>query len=360
MTSSTVALSAKEAHAASLLKQDGVIGVGVGHLDPDDPAKGSAVIVYVKDGLPKASMATVSQTLKAGAEEVPVRVEVTGEFFANDMAQVESWAFLPMAGHPEYSRRIRPMPPGYSIGTPRASGTAGLIVINNPAATQLYIASNCHVINGNNDTGYYETIQAGGADGGISGRDRIGRADRFVPLRKADNYMDAATAIPDSNTLLDPSYPTVGPLPGHYKQYSVGWDFYKVGRTTGPVTGRVDSVHTDLAINYGSYGGLGTIGFRDQTVVLGAQPVSLPGDSGSIWLRQRDKYACAVNYAGSGDGRRSICFPFNWFADAFKVLVARPGRTRGEIVQIVGEDEKGLYSSGAPAIEVAPVTVVAA
>ena len=345
MVSSVVALTTKDKHLDSIMNQDGVVGVGVGYLDPSNETSGAAIIVYVKAGLTPTSIEALPSLLSGpSGEEVPVRVEITGEFFANNLAEAEAWAFLPMAGHPEYARRIRPVQPGYSIGTRSASGTAGLIVINDPALNQLYIASNCHVINGNNDNKYYESIQPGGADGGISGRDKVGRVDRFVKLKKSGNYMDAATMIPDRNSLLNPQYPNIGDLPGHYNQYRVGWQMYKVGRTTGPVFGRVDSVHTDTKVNYGSYGGLGTIGFKDQTVIKSSHPVSLPGDSGSIWLRHFDKYACAVNYAGSGDGKTSIAFPFNWFAQVFKVLVARTSGGKSDVVQVVDQDDLAMYS----------------
>lgn len=329
------AFSLKERFSSAMLMQKGVEGVGVGLLNPNDARSGPAIIVYVRDNIARASLQGLPQfqamNADATAQNIPVRIEVSGEFYANGIAAEEQdlsvpWAFEPMAGHPEYARRIRPVQPGYSVGRPKPNnetGTAGLIVLDDPGYSQLYIASNCHIINGNNDSAYYETIQPGGVeDGGISGRDTVGRADRYIQLKATDNYLDAATAIPTTNQLLDPSYPTVGAVPGHYQTYSVGWTMYKVGRTTGPVRGRVDSVNTDTSVNYGAYGGLGVITFKNQTVIIGDQPVSLPGDSGSIWLRDNDKYACSVNFAWSADGRMSISFPFNWFAQVFKVVVA--------------------------------------
>lgn len=322
MVSFQEAYAVKEANASKMLQQEYISGVGVGYLDPQDENQGAAIVVYVS-GQPVDSI-NIPDRFEAEIEgtkvSAPSRIVTTGEFFANTYFATRP-ATLPASL--VYSQRIRPVPGGYSVGTPAESGTAGLIVLS-ADRTQLYVLSCNHVLNKDNSNGYTETIQPGGADGGISGNDTIGRLDRFIPLQKTNNYLDAATAIPLSNDLLNPTYATKGTLPGHYIQYSVGWNFYKVGRTTGPVTGKVDSVHTDVTVNYGNLDSLGQITFKDQSIVKGTQAVSLPGDSGSVWLRAEDNYACAVNYAGPQDGLYSICYPVNWFMQAFNCIVAQP------------------------------------
>jgi hypothetical protein len=98
-------------------------------------------------------------------------------------------------------------------------------------------------------------------------------------------------------------------------------------RTTEDVFGVVDSVHTDTRVNYGGFGGLGVIRCKDQCITKKVEsPVSLPGDSGSVWLRADDHYACAVNFAGPADGSLTIAFPIQWFMTAFECLVAIPNR----------------------------------
>ncbi len=313
--------------ATQIIRSEEVVGVGVGLLDSEEENAGAALVFYVSQPLTRAQEEILSKQLK-----VKIRVEVTGEFFPTDEPAFEEQYSAAGLGHwalidREYRKKMRPCPAGYSVGTRKWSGTIGLIVINDPQRTQLYICSNNHVLNNDNSTGYTEILQPGGADGGISPRDTIGRLDRFIRLeKKKDNYMDAATAIPRSNSLLDPRYGRNKlVLPGHYLQYRVGWRLWKAGRTTGDVEGVVDSVHTDVRVNYGSYGGLGVITFKDQTIVKGVNPVSIAGDSGSCWLRKDDNFACAINYAGPRDGKYSICFPINWFMSAFKCKVARPG-----------------------------------
>lgn len=343
------AFAVKESLVSSLLQQENISGVGVGFLNPDNEQEGAAIILYVNaesisaTNLPEYYEAYINET----NVRVPIRKELTGEFIANAN-------FL--AGHPEYSKRIRPVIAGYSVGYPGSSGTAGLIVIDKETRSKLFILSNNHVLNKDNTSGYTETIQPGGADGGSTGADTIGRLDRYIQFVSGDNYLDAATSIPLNNSLLNASYATKGTIPGHYLQYRVGWNFYKVGRTTGPVTGKVDSVDTQVTVNYGS---LGKFTFKQQTVVKGAGAVSLPGDSGSVWLKAEDNYACAVNYAGSGDGSTSICFPINWFMEKFSCLVAAPSLVEGNILAPFSNPSDPILSGFLPK-EVVELSVVEA
>jgi hypothetical protein len=95
----------------------------------------------------------------------------------------------------------------------------------------------------------------------------------------------------------------------------------------------VESIHTDIQVDYSGYDNLGVLNFKNQSVIRGARPVSLPGDSGSVWLRRKDNFAAAVNYAGTTDGRLSIAYPVQWFIQVFKVRVAQP-RGTGKIKQL--------------------------
>ncbi|WAH37774.1 chymotrypsin family serine protease [Alicyclobacillus dauci] len=330
MANFRAACHAKSGICQSLLKKRGVVGVGVGYADSKNPKKGAAVIVYTRKAATASNLSlpqNVTVRMQGKPVSVPVRFIASGPIFANGTVSPT-----------QFRGRIRPVPGGYSVGYPSipgsngVSGTAGIIGINFPGRNQLYICSNNHVLNRNNSTGFTETIQPGAADGGRSGPDTIGRLDRFVPLRKdAVNFLDAATSIPLSNSLLDPRYALVGALPGHLLSYGVGERFKKVGRTTGFVRGTVESINVDVNVNYGNYGGLGVIRFTNQTVVVSNTPISLPGDSGSIWLRDQDNFVAAVNFAGPAGGLRSICFPFNTFAQVFGIRVARPGRTVGAV-----------------------------
>ncbi|USB31897.1 S1 family peptidase [Paenibacillus sp. YPG26] len=226
-----------------------------------------------------------------------------------------------------FTDKVRPIIAGYSIGTPAVSGTVGLI-ISSRTGRQKYIFSNNHVLNETNSSRYSVTLQPGGADGGTNPRNKVGRLDRFVKLSSTKaNYIDAATSLPIRNSLLSPRYAKVGVLPGYVTSYRIGDKFKKVGRTTGLVSGTVDSIHTDVTISYEGYANLGNVTFKNQTVIKSQNPISLPGDSGSVWLTSRENYAAAVNYAGSSDGRLSIAYPVQWVMQVFNTTVARPNGT---------------------------------
>jgi hypothetical protein len=104
---------------------------------------------------------------------------------------------------------------------------------------------------------------------------------------------------------------------------------------------------------------LGKFTFKQQTVVKGSEAVSLPGDSGSVWLKAEDNYACAVNYAGSGNGSTSICFPVNWFMEKFSCLVAAPSLVEGNILAPFSNPSDPILSSFLPK-EVVEFSVVEA
>lgn len=304
------AYAMKERMVSSLLQHSKVQGVGVGYHDPKRPKKGAAVIIYA-DALSATALGIASSasiSVNGKSTKVPIRVVRTGK----------------IRSHANYQGRIRPVPAGYSIGTSAGSGTVGLIVTNAANANQRYIFSNTHVLtNPLNSAVRAETLQPGGADNGRPVKDRVGFLSRFAQLqRNAPNYIDAALSLPVSNSLLNPRYATVGVVPGYVTSYRVGERFKKVGRTTGLRNGRVDSVNTDVQVDYGE--NLGILTFRNQSVIVGSNPVSLPGDSGSVWLRQSDHLAAAVNFAGTEDGLTSIAFPVDWFMRRFRTKVARP------------------------------------
>ncbi|TLS52726.1 hypothetical protein FE782_08845 [Paenibacillus antri] len=300
------ACDVKRRIARSLLKHSKVQAVGIGYRDPKRPRKGAAILVYAV-GFSPVSLGIRKKISKVGGG-VPIRFVRTAKLRANCL----------------YSSRIRPVMAGYSIGTRSVSGTLGLILSDVLDPSQRYMFSNNHVLTDPlNGTMRVATLQPGGQDDGRLRRDRVGTLERFAKLqRRRANYIDAAISAPWSNTILSPRYAQVGTIPGHVTSYRVGDRFMKVGQTTGLRYGIVESVNTDVLIDYGKEG---LLLFEDQTIVRGTRPISLPGDSGSVWLRRSDRYAAAVNFAGTDDGRISVAFPVEWAMQAFRTRVARRG-----------------------------------
>ncbi len=96
----------------------------------------------------------------------------------------------------------------------------------------------------------------------------------------------------------------------------------------------------DVRVSYG--GSLGTLLFRNQSViVVTTGPVSLPGDSGSVWLRSSDRFAAALNFAGTADGIRSISNPIGIVMSTYglRMAIPAPGGTfkAGEIKGLLRE-----------------------
>ncbi|GAA0134340.1 hypothetical protein YSY43_11800 [Paenibacillus sp. YSY-4.3] len=310
----------KQRLTTKMLKRRGVHGIGVGLCNPRRPGKGAAIILYAS-----ALAATAKSSQKASSKRKPLNPAQLQNKLGVPVRIVRSTGFHKHGGSESFRfrRRIRPVVAGYSIGTPVVSGTAGLIITGVRGGKNRYVLSNNHVLVNENTRRCSKTLQPGGADGGTVRADRIGELHRFVRLsKKKNNYLDAAMAKPFRPSLLSPRYAVFGTVPGHLRSYRAGDRFKKVGRTTGISTGRVESIHTDILVSYGSYGNLGTITFKNQSVIRGKRPVSLGGDSGSVWLTGRGNLAAAVNYAGSADGLLSISYPIEWFMQVFRTKVA--------------------------------------
>ncbi|MNM92251.1 hypothetical protein D3C81_1045780 [compost metagenome] len=317
----------KQRIAGNMLRKNGVHGIGVGLRDPKRPKRGAAIIVYAD-----ALSTTVASKKNAKSKRTPALPRYLKPRDGVPIRIVRSPRFCKRGSNGnggKFTRRIRPVVAGYSVGTADASGTAGLIVSSDANGCSRLILSNNHVLADNNTGRFSPTLQPGGADGGTTAKDRIGQLERVTKLRKKrPNYLDAATSKPFRRSLLKPAYAVYGAVPGHVRSYKIGDRLKKVGRTTGVVTGTVESIHTDVQVDYGDYGNLGTITFKDQSVIRGKRPVSLEGDSGSVWLTNKGNLAAAVNFAGSENGMLSISYPIEWFMQVFGARVAKPRKGR--------------------------------
>ncbi|MDQ0417706.1 hypothetical protein J2Z48_001879 [Croceifilum oryzae] len=304
----------KKQISPAILRSEGVHAIGVGYANPQKPSQGACIITYIDKSLStrtQSSMASSIRTKLGIPARIPVLFERVGKFQHH-------------AAKPLNQTRIRPVPGGVSISSDEPiAGTAGIIVTNFPKPNHLYVFSNKHVLVPERPNATNSTFQPGVYDRGRARINRIGKLFQYAQPVADINYIDAALAKPRRNKLLDPRYllGNTGQkiiVPGHLISCCVGMKLIKTGRTTGFRRGNIRSVHTDVLVD-------GEDVFVDQIIVTRhKQVVGKAGDSGSVWLHDQDHFAAAVEYAGTTDGRISVCFPFHWVSQVFGIRVAVP------------------------------------
>ncbi|HEY8416666.1 MAG TPA: hypothetical protein VIK93_01380 [Limnochordales bacterium] len=236
--------------------------------------------------------------------------------------------------------RMRPAPPGVSIGHVGISaGTFGAVV-RDAETGELLILSNNHVLANQTDGADGRAavgdaiLQPGPYDGGNVARDVIGHLVRYVPVRaaagppacpiarraqqavnavlrlvlpgyrvqlvrldEADNLVDGAVARPVAAAAVTPVILDVGPVRG-VAEAQLGMKVKKSGRTTGLTTGEVTALGATVTVALG--GGV-TARFSDQVVTT---PLAQPGDSGSLVLDETNR---AVGLLFAGSEQATIC-----------------------------------------------------
>lgn len=242
--------------------------------------------------------------------------------------------------------RHRPARPGISVGHYRiTAGTIGLIVFRDGTP---YILSNNHVLANSNDAQVGDPIyQPGTADGGTA-NDRIGTLADFVPLDFGEaasqctiattlatilntmarftgsnhrlhavletpgiNTMDAALALPDDITWVNPDILGVGMVTG-VGEPVLGQRVQKMGRTTGLTQGTITQVDVTVKVNYSGR----VTNFSDQVFADG---MSSPGDSGSSILNMERR---GVGLLFAGSELVTIFTPLQRVLDRFGVSVS--------------------------------------
>ncbi len=293
-----------------------VVGVGLGYKKRGErEGPELAVVFLVRKKLPVAALEK-EEILPRRVGRVPTDVIEVGEV-----------RFL---GRTE---RLRPAPPGVSIGHFQVTaGTFGAVV-RDRATGGLLILSNNHVLANTSDGSDGRAqkgdpiLQPGAYDGGTE-EDVIGFLERFVPihryvkdvdcalasfgvhaanmvLRKLRpryrlrleqrgfvNLVDCAVARPLDPGLVTPEILEVGRVAG-VRPPELGLAVKKSGRTSGLTTGRVVAVR--VALNVTMSHGADVVHFREQML---AELKSAPGDSGSLVLDLENR-AVGLLFAGS-------------------------------------------------------------
>lgn len=320
-------LDVKNDIEARLSDKKGVIGFGVGRINDEDDGSELCVQIFINKNDPQIlddeELSLLIEERSKNNREVQVRlIQISPVKAQEDEAELQDTLG---AGVEPYTTKKRPMPPGYSIGIPEAgAGTAGLIVVKKEDNSKVFILSNNHVLIQNNRS-FPSIIQQGATDGGTLSDNKIGSACEFIPLKDSPNVntVDGALARPDRAADLDPDYPGVGEVPGHYNQVVLGWEMEKVGKRTGHGTGKITSISWSGIISGRKW--------ENQVVVTNSEErIGLPGDSGQVWLKKDDHHAGLVHHAGTSDGDISISYPIHWALTAFKCAVAKKAGKKGK------------------------------
>ena len=304
--------TAKE-KSKEILDKPGVVGMGIGYKTKgQDETDDLSVIVMVEQKMPV-------EALSAG-ELIPPHI------YSAPTDVVEVGHLRPLKARTD---KWRPAPGGVSIGHYKiTAGTLGIVVAERETGNKL-ILSNNHVLANSNDATLGDPIyQPGPADGGRS-EDTIAALYNFIPIDfgieeggtcpfaetylkignwiaglfnsrhvlsakrvnpQAINYMDAALAIPNEQSLIQFELEDIGYVSGT-ADAELGLAVQKSGRTTELTSGKITMVHSTVKVSYGK----GTATFEDQVIT---DAMSAGGDSGSL-LVDKDKTAVGLLFAGS-------------------------------------------------------------
>jgi hypothetical protein len=274
------AKSIKERHAARLKTYPNVVGVGVGQeLVGGRRTDRVCIRVYVRKKLPKSDLPP-GGVLPDNIDGLPVDV-IEDEFVIHQ---------APPVTLEDHSRPHNLLVGGISIGNllVGGSGTLGVSVFDNRTGQEMLL-SNWHVLCFSDTCQVGEPIiQPGAGDLGTA-NDVVARLLRA----QLTPDVDAAIAEPLGQRPLLKEVLELGVVEASGRA-TLGMTVRKSGRTTGLTTGTVADVSADVDVR--GYPN-GTESFRDQIVVEGEVEVSLPGDSGSVWVDEA-KRVVGLNFAG--------------------------------------------------------------
>jgi S1-C subfamily serine protease len=283
--------------------QHNVVGVGIAEkLVEGTPTGVLCVKFFVRQKYPKASLAR-GETLPSEVDGVPTDVEEVGVFrklATKRRTRRAARIGAQPAAMPNPRVRIRPAPPGSSIGYRDPAnayimaGTFGAVVRK---GSRTYILSNNHVLADENRLPLASPIfQPGLLDHGSTTADKIAQLAAFVPLVASGNAVDAAIALVTTPTLVTRNVMHIG-APKAKKLAAIDMIVHKFGRTTSYTAGRVTSIDTDVSVQYDT----GTFTFLNQVIIRGLNGSSFSnaGDSGSLILERGTNRAVGLLFAGS-------------------------------------------------------------
>lgn len=283
--------------SASPTVSDNLVGIGVGEKVVAGKYTGvMAVKLLVRIKYSEDQLSS-EERLPESVNGLPTDVEEVGTFRRREAA-----VNAPFAVTPNPRTKIRPAPPGCSVGFQDPAnqiimaGTFGALV---KRGQRIFVLSNNHVLANENRLSTGSSIfQPGFLDAGNPpNNDVVARLTAFAQLRTATpNIVDCAIAEVTNASLVTNSILMIGPPQGTAAALR-DMVVHKFGRTTGYTAGRITSINTDVRVKYD----LGTLLFKRQIIIKGlnGQPFSASGDSGSLIVERTTGSAVGLLFAGS-------------------------------------------------------------
>ncbi|MBW4618098.1 MAG: DNA/RNA non-specific endonuclease [Cyanosarcina radialis HA8281-LM2] len=265
--------------ASRFLDRENITSVGIGYKIKDGkPTKELSVQFTVDRKVAPEDIQSI------GSVEIPKSFTIDGVEVPTDVIQ-RSYDLSAKEVKPEtVSKRkmaIDPIVPGVSIGhTSISAGTLGCVVYDASNGATL-ILSNWHVLHGGNGEIGDAIVQPGSYDDNRVDRNIVGKLVRSH-LGVAG---DCAIASID-NRKLAPEIFDLNTIVSRIGEAELGDRVVKSGRTTDVTYGIVQRIHVTARINY-------EVGPRDiGGFEIGPDPehpalneeISMPGDSGSVWM----------------------------------------------------------------------------
>ena len=193
-----------------------------------------------------------------------------------------------------------PVQPGVSIGNMKHSSTGTLgAVVRDIRSGKLGLLSNWHVLCASVSCLPGEAIcQPGPLHAGNSLARDVAILERWLSL---DHGCDAALALIDPAISEDRQIFELGIVPGQVEDAKPGMRLVKMGAVSGSTTALVDGVDGTFSMDYSGFGGqqrwMDGIRLVHEPDV-GADEISIAGDSGALWINPATKGAVGLHFAG--------------------------------------------------------------
>jgi hypothetical protein len=203
--------------------------------------------------------------------------------------------YIPHDGNPRTPHD--PLQPGISIGSKRqlSTGTLGPVV-RDLTNQNLCLLSNWHVLCGGPEARPDDEITQPGPMN-FNNAPTVALLDRWLQF-------DAALARLAPTAHATEQLFNIAYRPVATKAPAVGMLLVKSGAGSGVTYGRVDGVSGHYQLDYSQFGA-GREWMQGFRLVpdpgLATQDVSLPGDSGSLWIDTADGVAVGLHFAGEDD-----------------------------------------------------------